>query len=496
MITASQLYDLINCDHRYWRDINDDPATREEVNPFVRLLWEKGTLYEAEVITKLKLDFIDLRQIPHALREEETLRAMKESKPLIYGGRISHGDLLGEPDLLRFQKGQYIAGDIKSGSGLEGDDDDGKPKKTYAVQLALYTDILEKLGFGGDRLPFIWDIHGREITYDLNEPQGVRNPKTWWSEYQDTIALARSIADNNVSTEAAYSAVCKLCHWYTSCKDQLIKMDDITLLPDIGRSRKKSLQPYFGNCEELATRDLTEFLDGRTKIKSIGPDSLRLFQERAKLRKSGGKPYFKNPVSLPTAPIELFYDIEVDTMRGLCYLHGVYERKSEGASSFHAFMVSDASDEEEERIFKEMIEFLASRPNRVLYFYSSYEKTWWKNLQQKYPHLLTTEAVDNVFNEEQSVDLLYDVAKQMIWPTVDHSLKTLAKHLGFNWRDNNPSGAASVEWFDRWIKSRDAVEKQRIIDYNEDDCRALQVLLDGVRSIICANNGREEKLTK
>jgi predicted RecB family nuclease len=41
------------------------------------------------------------------------------------------------------------------------------------------------------------------------------------------------------------------------------------------------------------------------------------------------------------------------------------------------------------------------------------------------------------------------------WPTNDQSIKTLAKYLGFAWRDTNPSGAASIEWFDRWVRDRD-----------------------------------------
>jgi hypothetical protein len=38
-----------------------------------------------------------------------------------------------------------VPGDIKSGAGEEGggDDGDGRPKLHYAVQLALYVDILE-----------------------------------------------------------------------------------------------------------------------------------------------------------------------------------------------------------------------------------------------------------------------------------------------------------------------------------------------------------------
>ncbi len=60
---------------------------------------------------------------------------------------------------------------------------------------------------------------------------------------------------------------------------------------------------------------------------------------------------------------------------------------------------------------------------------------------------------------------------------------TQTKGLGFSWRDTHPSGAASIEWFDRWIQTGDTAVKQRILDYNEDDCVATRVLLDGVRGL-------------
>ena len=64
-----------------------------------------------------------------------------------------------------------------------------------------------------------------------------------------------------------------------------------------------------------------------------------------------------------------------------------------------------------------------------------------------------------------------------------HSIKTLAKYLGFKWHDQNPSGAASIEWYDQCIKTRNPDIKQRILDYNEDDCKATRVLADGVRAM-------------
>jgi predicted RecB family nuclease len=59
----------------------------------------------------------------------------------------------------------------------------------------------------------------------------------------------------------------------------------------------------------------------------------------------------------------------------------------------------------------------------------------------------------------------------------------LAQHLGFQWRDTNPSGAASIEWYNRWVETCDPAIKQRILDYNEDDCLATGVVVDGVRNL-------------
>jgi predicted RecB family nuclease len=42
---------------------------------------------------------------------------------------------------------------------------------------------------------------------------------------------------------------------------------------------------------------------------------------------------------------------------------------------------------------------------------------------------------------------------------------------------------ASIEWFDQWVRTGDPSIRQRIIDYNEDDCRATRVLLDGTRGL-------------
>ena len=105
-----------------------------------QLLWERGSAFERATIEKLEIPFANLKNYSAAEREQLTSAATKKGDPLIYGGRIRIGNLLGEPDLLRREGTGYIARDIKSGAGFEGMDEesDGKPKKHYAVQLGLY----------------------------------------------------------------------------------------------------------------------------------------------------------------------------------------------------------------------------------------------------------------------------------------------------------------------------------------------------------------------
>jgi len=47
---------------------------------------------------------------------------MAQRTELIYSERIRPSNLLGEPELLRWDGRGYVAGDIKSGSGEEGED--------------------------------------------------------------------------------------------------------------------------------------------------------------------------------------------------------------------------------------------------------------------------------------------------------------------------------------------------------------------------------------
>jgi predicted RecB family nuclease len=486
LVTASVLYNLVQCPQRVALDAFGDPVNRDKINDFVKLLWERGTLFERETITKLDEPFTDLSTADDADRERLTLEAMARGHSLIYGGCIRAEDMLGMPDLLRKEPGGYMPGDIKSGRGKEGDSDesDGKPKLHYAVQLALYVDILERLRFSAGRRAFVWDIRGAEVVYDFTTLSG----ENLWDEYQSALAEARAILVRQIVPLPAHASVCKLCHWNTFCIAQLAAADDLTLIPHLGRKERDAMHETLPTVAALAESNPDGFINGKkTVFAGIGSERLRLFHARATMLKNAPpKPYLRAPVLLNSFPLELFFDIEVDPLRDFCYLHGFVERHhgDNATERFVAFFAEEATPAAESDAFAAALDYFAARPDAAIYFYSKYERTIYRKLQQKYPNICTLEDIERLFEPPRAVDLYGDVVlKATEWPTLDHSIKTLAKYLGFTWRDAHPSGAASIEWFNRWCRERNPEIRQRILDYNEDDCRATRVLLDGIRSL-------------
>ena len=69
----------------------------------------------------------------------------------------------------------------------------------------------------------------------------------------------------------------------------------------------------------LAETSVDRFINGqKTVFLRIGPATLAKFHARAQLLSTGGEPYWRAPVLIPSAARELFFDVEVDSMRDIC----------------------------------------------------------------------------------------------------------------------------------------------------------------------------------
>ena len=487
MITASLLYNHLVCPHRVSMDAFADPGTRDPVSPFLQMLWERGSSFERQMIAGLEQTITDLSEFNGEEKERRTREALARGDALIYSGRLTAEELLGEPDILRREGPGYVAIDIKSGAGEEGgDEEDGKPKKTYGVQVALYTNILIRLGLSAGRYAYIWDVHGTEKRYELDTPLGPKSPSLWEVYLETRAAVERTLA--HAPSRPAAAAVCKQCVWRSACLRELKACSDLTLLPELGRAKRDVLVGQFPTLQDLAQGNIERFVCGsKTDFPGVGPATLRKFQARARLAvMSDPSPYLTRPISWPSAEVELFFDIETDPMRDLCYLHGfvIREQGNTAAERFEGIFVDDPTPDAERKAFEVAMAMFRGYPSAVVVHYSKYERTEYRKLQGKYPNVATAEEIEALFKPPRALDLYLDIVKPgSEWPTMDFSIKSLAKCCGFSWRDSDPSGAASIEWFDRWVQNGDALQRQRLLEYNEDDCRAMRIVMDALKGM-------------
>ena len=85
------------------------------------------------------------------------------------------------------------------------------------------------------------------------------------------------------------------------------------------------------------------------------------------------------------------------------------------------------------------------------------------------------------FGSGQWIDL-HQLCKEQLITEGPLGLKAMATIAGFSWRDDDPSGEASIAWYEEAIATDSEILRQRLLDYNEDDVlatRALRIWLDG-----------------
>jgi uncharacterized protein len=495
-ITASKLYNYIQCPHRVWRDIyGPQEEKQDEENAFLQLIWERGILHEKEIIASVGA-YEDISEGAFDERIDKTTKAMDEGAELIYQGVIKYDDMVGIPDLLKkVSEKEYIPIDIKSGRGYGdfSEDGEGKLKKHYAVQLCMYADILKKLGYATENKGIIIDGHGEYADYGLDLPLGKRDTRTYWQYYEEIKSEVSKLIFDEVQNVPALGSVCKMCIWYTSCKKWCYEQDDLTKLFYLGRNKRDALNDIFGvvSTSQLSEMDLETLLAMRKmekeKLKGmqLGDKTLTQIHKRAQVLNNDKKPVFYEPIIFPKTDIELYLDIENDPMQGIVYLHGIYEKICDD-ERFVSFVAKTNDKEGEKQAFKELWGYLKSFEGKAhaVYYYSSYEKSIYKALGNLYPDVVTAEEVEEYFKQDHVIDLYYDaIYSKTDWPLPSYSLKEIATYLGFKWRDETPSGVLSIQWYNEYCETQDESILQRILEYNEDDCKASMVIKEKIEEM-------------
>jgi len=481
-ITATDFYNYIQCKYRVYLEKNGDQKLKDKVSDFVKLLWERGVQHERVVIESIikakNKTFVEVSKNKPSGREtfEETINLMKRGTDYIYQGVLISDNFIGRPDLLEKTNGKskfgnyyYIPVDIKAGRGYEGDDaEDKKFKESYWLQLNFYSLLLGKIQDFIPKTGKIINIDKEEIEYDLN-----LNDEKFLKKLDDISAMARG----KELYQPIVGGKCGLCEWQTYCKKWAEDKKDLSLLFKVGLI-KYELQNYgIKIIDDILAKPLNNWLIDLPQIKKSGhfkgiaEKTLTNLYKRAKVYKSGKEEIY-NPIKFLDNKTEIHFDIEDDPTQDIVYLFGFWIIDHSRKQSYYKSILAQGLNDEEKAV-NDVWDFFQQLKDVPIYHYSHHEVSTLKRLQKKYK--LPDEPIENFI--KNSVDLYKIITDNTDWPLSSYGLKAICKFTGFKWSSEDAGGANSIEWYSKFLNG-DNDMMNKILKYNEEDCRATAHLKD------------------
>ncbi|MBM4146959.1 MAG: IS66 family transposase [Nitrospira sp.] len=83
-----------------------------------------------------------------------------------------------------------------------------------------------------------------------------------------------------------------------------------------------------------------------------------------------------------------------------------------------------------------------------------------------------------------TVNLLSFLYSSIYPPTYTNELKELGRFLGFGWSNEESSGIQSIAWRKKWELSCDAIYKDMLLNYNNEDCQVLMVVKKWIHRLL------------
>ena len=262
---------------------------------------------------------------------------------------------------------------------------------------------------------------------------------------------------------------CPYCQFRNECREKAEKDDDLSLLD---RMTPKLIRRYHKKGIFTVTQ-LSYLFRPRRKRKRTKKAHVHFNPELQALAIRTGKIYIQELPELPRHRVELFLDIEGIPDQNFYYLMGLLVCKNEN-NTYHSFWANTIQDEE--RIWDELLEKANRYPEAPIYHYGSYELRAIDRLSKKY------QTNCDAF-KERLVNISPFIYGKVYFPLRSNKLKELGKFVGASWTAPDASGLQSLVWRHRWEENLNGNCKQTLVTYNEEDCRALQLLTEQLSKI-------------
>lgn len=455
VITGEMFFKYDACPHWNWFDRFGDPKKKGLTTKFSEMLLTRGLMHEESVIAGFK--FAPVKARSKADRFKATLRLMRQGAPLIYHGLLLTDGLAGEPDLLErddsapslFGPYHYVAVDIKSAERFS---------DAHKYQLSLYGDLLEAVQGVKPRDGWILNASGVRLGFGLREFE---------ADYREALAAIRAELQGECPAPHLSSG-CKQSPWFKECVVLAEAEDDIALLYNVKTKVVEALRANgVRTVKQVAAADLAALARADERLKLSALERLQR-QAQALLT---GRHEVREPIRLPDAAVEYFFDIEGDPLRQVEYLFGFLVRR--GAKERYEFLLAERP-EDEPKLWKRFLDWVENLPeSAVVYHYGSYEKSRLTMLESRYGG---SSALDRF--RDALVDLNEIVKECVIFPLYFYGLKNIGEYLGFERGGKIAGGGESVAFYEEWLAQGDRRKLEAILKYNEDDVVATRWLKD------------------
>jgi hypothetical protein len=85
---------------------------------------------------------------------------------------------------------------------------------------------------------------------------------------------------------------------------------------------------------------------------------------------------------------------------------------------------------------------------------------------------------------ERATNVLSVIHPHVYFPVYSNSLKDIGRFLGFEWTHEDVTGLQSVVWRKNWNQTKAPNIKTQLLQYNQDDCRALKHVVESIGGFI------------
>ena len=291
------------------------------------------------------------------------------------------------------------------------------------------------------------------------------------SEVQKWIKDITALLANNSPPELVLNRHCGQCEFQTRCRKHATEKDELSLLSGMSEKERKSLHRK----GIFTVTQLSYTFRPRRRRRALRTKQEKFHHSLRALAIRENKIHVADLLAPPLDGTAVYLDVEGLPDRDFYYLIGIRVGAGDSVVQYSFW----ADDENGEKcIWDKFIDVLSATPNPRIIHFGSYETVFLKRMSERHGKLRENSAAATAIGN--AVNLLSFVFAHIYFPTFTNGLKEIAGYLGFQWSCALTSGLEAIVRRYRWEASKDPDEKHALLDYNREDCQALELLANTI----------------